>query len=247
MFFSKQERSIPIGTDTVSPAYSFPGNNSHPNFTHSIETVISARNAIPKTLPLSAHMPDGMSIAAFSHFLSFIHSITVWYLPSIALLNPTPNTASIITVYSFLGKSVNTEMPSRSAICFCVRHSSLIDASCPTNNTSAQKPYSFNIRAAANPSPPLFPLPHTTSVSEKSTPLSFKTLTVSSAALSINTSDGIPTFSIVYVSAAFICAPLGRYLIDLTAFIMLFKWERPQFPAGFCLQVSIFSVRLLAD
>ena len=68
-----------------------------------------------------------------------------------------------------------------------------------------------------------------------------------SAALSINTSDGIPTFSIVYVSAAFICAPLGRYLIDLTAFIMLFKWERPQFPAGFCLQVSIFSVRLLAD
>ena len=107
---------------------------------------------------------------------SYHSSIQLQYgtCPSIALLNPTPNTASIITVYSFLGKSVNTEMPSRSAICFCVRHSSLIDASCPTNNTSAQKPYSFNIRAAANPSPPLFPLPHTTSVSEKSTPLSSK-------------------------------------------------------------------------
>ena len=225
MFFSKKERSIPIGTDTVSPAYSFPGNNSHPNFTHSIETVISARNAIPKTLPLSAHMPDGMSIAAFSHFLSFIHSITVWYLPSIALLNPTPNTASIITVYSFLGKSVNTEMPSRSAICFCVRHSSLIDASCPTNNTSAQKPYSFNIRAAANPSPPLLPEPQMTRTRSSAAPLRYSSSTHASAARSISTQDGTPNPSMVFWSHVFMSSFDNKILICDIPPVCPSKWN----------------------
>ena len=123
----------------------------------------------------------------------------------------------------------------------------LIDASCPTNNASAQNHISFNIRAAAICLPPLFPLPHTTSVSEKLL-LCHKTLTVSSAALSINTSDGTPYFFNRICICPFICAPLEDISLISPPLLCCFN-KRPQFPAAVLrLQVSIiFSVRLLAD
>ena len=190
-----------MGTATVSPAHIFPGNNSQPAFTHAIETVRSARNAVPSICPVRAHTPDGISTAALQQSCSFIHRIMSQYLPDISLLKPTPNTASIITVYSFCGISVNILMPMRSAIFFWMAHSRLREVSFPAKSTSTCIPSSARRRATAKPSPPLFPLPQTTRVRAVSISLSCITSTTLSAARSISTMDGTPSSSIVYVSA----------------------------------------------
>ena len=115
-----------------------------------------------------------------------------------------PNTASTITLYSFSGNPVSTSMPEFRTISLCSLHSWLIDSSLPTNSADTSQPFSRRSLAAAKPSPPLFPLPHTMSGLLRSIPAFSIASTTFRAALSIRTMDGIPIVCMVYSSAFFI-------------------------------------------
>ena len=160
-------------------------------------TVRSARKAIPMTFPLPEWIPDGISTAIFRPFSRFIFSITSQYAPVISRFSPTPNNASTNTVYSFSGMTVTMGIPKFLTICACNRHSSLIELSFPAKNTVTRTPFSCKSLAMANPSPPLFPEPHTINISEKSMFSLSITSIVFWAACSIKTTDGTPISRIV--------------------------------------------------
>ena len=145
--------------------------------------------------------------------------ITSAYRPVTGRLRPTPNTASITTVYSSRGISVTICTPRFPAISLCILHSSLMDASLPTNTAHTLFPSICKSLATANPSPPLFPLPHTTRHCSRAICLSFITSTVFRAARSISTSDGIPILCIVSSSAFCIHVPFGKYLMIFHPFL----------------------------
>src|SRR5699024_2086184 len=70
----------------------------------------------------------------------------------------------------------------------------------------------------ANPSPPLFPLPHTIRLFDRLSLSLSAASTTFRAARSIRTRDGIPIVPIVYASAAFIVLPSMIYFIFTAPF-----------------------------
>ncbi len=182
-------------------------------------TVYSALTAHPQTFPLSAFIPDGISVAITTECCELIQCIHSAYTPSISLDRPVPKSASIITVYSLSSGFVINLIPSFSAICTCIRISSDIFSLLPASRISVLYPCPLSSLAAAAPSPPLFPVPHTASIRGLLfIPLQFNCTyfphasdaqrASAIAAFSISTTDGIPIsyidiLSIFAASAAF--------------------------------------------
>ena len=75
-------------------------------------------------------------------------------------------------------------------------------------NTETSTPRWTSVRATTNPSPPLFPRPHSTATcrSDRSVWIASMAATTCRPAFSIRTSDGMPTSSMVRRSASRICA-----------------------------------------
>ena len=176
--------------------------------------VTSALKAVPKTAPLSAETPDGISIAILYAVNMFIFSIAVLYMPSMFLVNPTPKTASITIPYVLCtGMSFKIVFPYARKISCCVTFEPVAFFPSPISTRSMSYPFSNSRRPIARPSPPLLPFPQTINI------LSFLSalFTISShaaiAACSIKIKDGTLKNSVVFLSYWRISRLLTKNLI----------------------------------
>src|SRR5260370_52535 len=138
-------RSMPMSATSTSPAWPAPGWNTSPGLSAENVTVCEACTASPSTAPVRPFTPDGMSTATHGPSTASTASATHAASPSSAPRNPVPNMAS-----------TNASARSRA------RSQSWRSTPASSVNTSTRTPHSRRARAVTSPSPPLLPLPHTT-------------------------------------------------------------------------------------
>ena len=142
-----------------------------------------------------------MSRASFLPYSAFIQLIARAYSPSTVRDNPTPNSASMIISYSGKLGCLTNSTGKCSKIFLCAFQLSVAFSGFPTQRISTFILRSDSILARARPSPPLLPYPAIRNArfctEEELSSIDIATLHASRAALSINTSPGIPISSIV--------------------------------------------------
>ena len=176
-----------------------------------------AATAGPTTSALSALRPVGKSIATTGFEQAFRSAMMVSTRPVAGLESPVPRIASTIRsaprtsdpCSSQLAASAisTTSISSARKAPRFTRASPRTSPDTPIRNTDVSMPRSDNVRATTNPSPPLFPLPHSTAMCrlDRSSNVASIEATTCLPAFSISTSDGIPISSVVRLSASRIC------------------------------------------
>ena len=183
-------RSMPMSATSTSPAWPAPGWNTSPGLSAENVTVCEACTASPSTPPVWPFTPDGMSTATHGPSTASTAPATHAASPSSAPRNPVPNMAS-------------TNASARSS----ARSQSWRSTPASSVNTSTRTPHSRRARAVTCPSPPLLPLPHTTTTRRPYVPpISRRTVHATARpARSMSTSTGVPA-AIVRRSASPISA-----------------------------------------
>ena len=167
-----------------------PGSSRCAGFLRKKVTVSVARTAAPITSPVVPLMPLGRSTASTGAPLALIASIISCGSPFTARLRPAPNSASMINagfpIACGLNGSTGYFQPraaDAASPCRLSRsHSRMTETSRPRAASSA---------AATKPSPPLLPLPATTTIG----PASARSIAASATAwpaLSISAKPGVP-------------------------------------------------------
>jgi len=152
---------MPIGATRISPQWLRPGNNRWPGFRRKKVTVSAAFGAMPKTAPLAPSTPLGTSTATTGRRAASTAAMTSRATPSMGRANPAPKIASITRVASpRVAGAKGSTGPVQSA---AAAAASLVGFSrAPSSASRTGQPRSASTRAATNPSPPLFPGPHST-------------------------------------------------------------------------------------
>ncbi len=165
----------PIGTTRTSPARSRPGGSRRPRLSPSNVAVSVAPTTAPGAWPVSAHTPEGRSSATTGRPLSLIRAIASATRPAGAPLAPVPSRASTASAQEAPSACLSPAIPPESVTSTgrsraATRRASFDAASPPTSaarpirNTRTRAPPPASRRATTNPSPPLLPLPHTTTM-----------------------------------------------------------------------------------
>src|SRR5829696_5416188 len=168
---------MPMSATTISPASARPGSNTRPGLRAANVTVRVARTTGPHTVPVRPSTPDGMSTASTSPpkwpSCSTAHAAS----PSSVPRNPVPYIASTTR--------------SAAASARTHRRRSMPAAS---SKTLVRTPQLWSTRAATRPSPPLLPLPHTSTTRRPYVPCRARRTVHATArpARSMSTSTGVP-------------------------------------------------------
>ena len=188
----------PMSTTWMTPAHARPGWNNNPGFAAPNVTVAVARTAAPSTAPDSPSTPEGMSTATTGRPEALSASMASGASPSGTPRNPVPKMASIATSERASSRSSaasrRTRPPASSKIRSIVEDGSRSVAASGNRITVGRTPHRARCRAATNPSPPLFPFPHTMVARRPYTPPSATAADRATArpADSINCSTVIP-------------------------------------------------------
>ena len=157
-----------MSTTRTSPANSAPGSSTAPVFAAPNATVRSARTATPSTAALVPSTPLGMSTATIGTSAAFSPSIASAHSSSGSPRNPVPKIASTATSArsssrpSVAGSNRRTRTPVSARRRRLAAAGSRDPAGSCSTTTTTRIPHRARCRAVTNPSPPLFPLPHTT-------------------------------------------------------------------------------------
>ena len=198
-------RGIPISTTSTRPACPFPGSTYRPTFGPWNVAVASALTASPSTSPVDAFTPEGTSQATTGAPASLIALIAPATGSRGSPSKPVPSIASTIAPDRSRCSGANSRGGSPGRRSRFARASPFVCDRSPTASTSTSRPSSRRSRATTRPSPPLFPLPHTTRTGPR--PATEAVARASPApARSIRSSPGIPRSSIAQASAERISA-----------------------------------------
>ena len=159
----------PMSATRTCPARSAPGRSAAPAFMAPNVTVRSAWIAAPSTAPVDPFTPEGMSTATMGTSASFRPVMASAHASSGMPRNPVPKMASIATSARASSRaramsengSTRTEGASSKRAAF-VAAGSRRSESGSSVITATRTPQFARYRAATRPSPPLFPLPQTT-------------------------------------------------------------------------------------
>ena len=159
-------------------------------------TVSEARTATPRTLPVSASTPEGTSTARTGASAAFIASMAAAAAPATGRVSPVPKSASTTTdTPSRAGAAKGSGSTPASRIAPSMAEASRPSRpGSPTMRARTAKPASRARRATTNPSPPLFPAPHTTAT--RRTPGQWRTRARNDPvpARSMSSAPGSPAF-----------------------------------------------------
>ena len=197
-------RGIPMSTTSTAPAYCLPGEIQSPGLARWNVAVAIASTASPSTCPVEALTPLGTSAATTRALAALIAVITLSAGLRGAPSKPVPSSASTITCAPLRASSSNGSgagPDSRPSISFA---SPCSHSPGHTSRTSTWRPAWRSRRAATSPSPPLLPLPQTTTT--RPAGAWRETASASpSPARSISSSEGTAFVSIAHSSVARIC------------------------------------------
>ena len=174
----------------------------------------------------SEESPEGMSTARRNPGALFMSSMARAYNPSAGFCNPVPNTASTmieawarVMACFFQHSSVDASTTSTPDFSAAARFSAASPFSSDleaSRRTVGSAPRSRRCLAATSPSPPLLPLPATTTMPRRTK--SGKRAAISAAirhpAFSINATPGMPISSIVVRSIVRICSAVRIFMVS---------------------------------
>ena len=196
--------AMPIRATRTSPARLRPGSRSRPGLGSPMVSVASAETATPISCPVSADSPEGRSTAstrsAWKEPLraALMRSMLSAAVPVTARVSPVPKIASTSTPRCGASQSgPSSRTPSARARSKFRAASSERDAASASTAARTRAPSPCRCRAATRPSPPLLPAPQTTQTSASAASSSSTQAASSRPALSINTSPGTPSVSML--------------------------------------------------
>ncbi len=189
-----------MSTTRTSPASSVPGISTTPVFAAPNVTVSAARTAVPPISPVAPFTPLGMSTDTTGTPQPSIASIASAQSSSGCPLNPVPNTASITasarssSLSKVLAVNRRTRTPAAASLRWLVAAGSRMPSGLSSVTTVTLMPHRDRCLAATYPSPPLFPLPQTTTTRRPYVPPSRSATAraTDQPALSIRVSAAIP-------------------------------------------------------
>ena len=154
---------MPMSASLVVPQCSRPGSSRCPGFRRQKVTVSRAWGAAPRIAPVAPSTPDGTSIATTDRPAVASASTTPRATPSSGRAKPAPNNASTISsAPARLAVDKASTAPAHPA---AAQAASPASASLGTRvATRTGQPARCSWRATTQPSPPLLPGPHSTSV-----------------------------------------------------------------------------------
>src|SRR5665213_2686536 len=199
---SRTLAAMPICATLVSPQFSRPGSSKWPGLRRKKVTVSAAFGATPRIAPLAPSTPLGTSTATTGRSRAFSAPIISAAMPPTARVRPAPNSASTTSP-----APSSAPMPSGSTVPgqrdAANAASPFSPARSPSSASRTAQPRSARMHAATNPSPPLFPGPHSTATGRGGHRRLIASATARPA-LSISTAPATPP-AIVSRSASPIC------------------------------------------
>ncbi len=199
--------AIPISATTTSPHSPRPGNTRCPGFLRKNVTVSAAPTA-PRSAPLSPATPDGTSTATSTAPAATAACSTAATPSSSLRESPAPNSASTTSPAPATSAGVTASGGSRQACEKCAASAEPRPIS-PSTPTRTGHPADASALATTNPSPPLFPGPHSTTAAQGAYRRMISAATAWPAA-AISRSGGMP----LSLSAAAICAHVSSSSIQ---------------------------------
>ena len=207
---SSTAAGVPISATMVAPHKSRPGSNTCPGFLRVNVTVQSAA-AAPRDSPVSPSRPLGTSMAMTGRPRSATAASVVATSAPSGRVNPEPNSASTTrwAPSSTAGPSAST-VPLQFAAWYAA--SPRRRSRGAREATRTFQPDAANTFAATNPSPPLLPGPHRTTVG-RADQRRIASRATAVPALRIRSTPGVPAAT-VKRSASCICATRSRAVGD---------------------------------